>query len=81
MLKIEKAFYQIFIFLGITIFLWNSARIVTFPFGVDYGEAPLMDQVRRIQNGDSLYKENINEPPYIFLIYPPLYPLVVAALN
>jgi uncharacterized membrane protein len=81
MLKLEKAFYRIFICLVIAILLWNSARIVTFRFGVDYGEAPLMDQVRKIQNGDSLYKANINEPPYIFLNYPPLYPLLVAGLN
>lgn len=79
--KIEKAFIQIYIGLILTLFLWNSVSIIRFPFGVDYGEAPLMDQASRIQNRATLYKSNINEPPYIIANYPPLYPTWVAATN
>jgi hypothetical protein len=79
--NIEKAFIQIYIFLILALFLWNSVITIRFPFGADYGEAPLMDQVRRIENRETLYKSNINEPPYIIANYPPLYPYWVAATN
>ena len=79
--NIEKAFIQIYACLIIGLFLWYSVNIIRFPFGADYGEAPLMDQVRRIENGDTLYKSSINEPPYIIANYPPLYPYWIAATN
>lgn len=40
-----------------------------------------MDQVRRIERGDALYKVNIDEPTYTVSNYPPLYTIVVAAIN
>ena len=61
--NIEKAFIQIYICLILALFLWNSINTIRFPYGADYGEAPLMDQVRRIENGETLYKSIINEPP------------------
>jgi hypothetical protein len=79
--KYEKAFFQVFICLSIGLFVWTAARIVSFPFGVDYGEAPIMDQIRQIENGGSIYKANVNEAPYIILNYPPLYPLLVAGIH
>jgi len=81
MSKIEKAFYQVYICLILTLFVWVSASFIRFPYGVDYGEAPMMDQVKKIQSGTSLYKAEINEPPYVISNYPPLYPLVVAFIN
>jgi hypothetical protein len=79
--NIVKAFIHIYTGLILVLFLWNSVSTIRFPFGVDYGEAPLMDQVRRVENGETLYKSIINEPPYIIANYPPLYPYWVAATN
>ena len=79
--RIEKSFFQIYICLMLILFAWTSFSIIRFPFGMDYGEAPLMDQVRRIQNHETVYKASIDEAPYIIANYPPLYTLLVAALN
>ncbi len=79
--NIEKAFIQIYTCLVLALIIWNSINTIRFPLGADYGEAPLMDQVRRIENGDTLYKSNINEPPYVIANYPPLYPSLVAGIN
>ncbi len=81
MRNIEKTFIQIYICLILALFAWNSINTVRFPYGADYGEAPLMDQVRRIENRGTLYKSNINGPPYVIANYPPLYPSWVAATN
>ncbi len=40
-----------------------------------------MDQVKRIENRDVLYKADINQPPYVIANYPPLYMYWVAAAN
>ena len=48
---------------------------------MDYGEAPLMDQVRRLENHESIYKADINEEPYTISNYPPVYAILVAAIN
>lgn len=77
----EKAFIQIYFFLALALLAWNSINTVRFPYGADYGEAPLMDQVRRIENRGTLYKSNINDPPYVIANYPPLYASWVAATN
>jgi len=81
MSKHEKAMIYIFIVYSLVLFIWTTFIIIRFPYGVDYGEAPLMDQVRRIQSGEILYKTDINTPPYVVSNYPPLYPLFVALTN
>ncbi len=79
--KIEKAFIQIYVILVLVLFAWNSVLTIRFPYGVDYGEAPLMDQVRRIETGETLYKSSINGPPYVIANYPPVYQLWVSGVN
>lgn len=79
--NIEKAFIQIYVCLVLALFLWGSINTIRFPFGANYGEAPIIDQVRRIENGGTLYKSNLDVPPYIIANYPPLYPYWIAATN
>ncbi len=79
--NIEKAFLQIYTCLVVALFAWNSINTIRFPFGADYGEAPLMDQARRIQTKATLYKSDLNAPPYVITNYPPLYSSWVAAAN
>jgi hypothetical protein len=76
-----RAFLHIYIIIIISLFIWTTVDIVRFPFGMDYGEAPLMDQARRIINAEVLYKSDLNAPPYVISNYPPLYPSVVACIN
>ncbi len=79
--RIEKAFFQIFIAFILIFFSWASFNIIRFPYGIDYGEAPLIDQVSRIENHELVYKADLNSPPYIVSNYPPLYTLLLALIR
>ena len=81
MLKSAKAALNICMVLSLVLFGWTTISILLFPYGVDYGEAPLIDQARRIQNGEPLYKSDLSSPPYIIANYTPIYPLTVAAVD
>ena len=76
-----KAFIQVYFCIILVLFFWVAFNIIRFPYGVDYGEAPLMDQVKKIQMGEAIYKGDFNTPPYVIANYPPLYPLLVAGIN
>jgi hypothetical protein len=76
-----KAFIQIYFCIILVLFFWVAFNIIRFPYGADYGEAPLMDQVKKIQMGETIYKSDFNSPPYVIANYPPLYPLLVAGIT
>lgn len=78
---ISKPFIQIYLCLILALFGWFAYHVLLFPYGADYGEAPIMDQVKRVENNEPIYKADINKPPYTIANYPPLYILSVAALN
>jgi hypothetical protein len=40
-----------------------------------------MDQAERIAAGETLYKADLNEPPYVIANYPPLFPSLVAGIG
>lgn len=79
--RFEKPLLQIIIILFFALFIWTSVEIIIYPYGVDYGEAPLIDQAIRFQKHLPVYKATIDTPPYIIANYPPLYPLVVAGTH
>lgn len=62
--------------------LWRfadtQARSITFPYPLDYGEAPLVDQAMRLIAGETLYRPHLETPPYTISNYPPLYVTAVA---
>ncbi len=64
--------------LNLLLLPWPVTRAVGFPFGLDYGEAPLTDQAARVIAGQTLYKANLNTPPYVVTNYGPLYPTAMA---
>ena len=67
--------------LSLSLFALIGLSLALFPYGADYGEAPLMDQARRILAGESIYKADLSQPPYTISNYPPVYPLLVAGLR
>ena len=79
--RLEKSFYQVYILLILILFTWTSFNIIRFRYGMDYGEAPLMDQARRIMQHEIIYKADFNTEPYVVANYPPLYTLLVAFIN
>jgi hypothetical protein len=55
------------------IFLIHSTWAVSYPYPLDYGEAPLVDQAVRLGSGENIYRPDLSTPPYTISNYPPLY--------
>lgn len=64
--------------IGLLLFAGICLNILVFPYAVDYGEGPLLDQAARIIAGERLYKPDLDRPPYVITNYPPLYPALMA---
>ena len=56
-------------------FLKYDWTLVTFPYPVDYGEGPILDQVMRMSRFQNIYRPNPTEPPFTISNYPPAYHL------
>lgn len=61
--------------------LWRWSRALGFPYPLDYGEGPLLDHAVRLAQGGPGYVTPGAEPPWTVVNYPPLYPLVNAAIS
>ncbi len=60
------------------IFGIHALLALLYPFPLDYGEAPLVDQAMRVVEGDAIYRANLDTPPYTITNYPPLYVLAMS---
>jgi hypothetical protein len=58
-----------------------QTQAVLFPYSVDYGEGPLLDQVDRLVAGDNIYRTDYNSPSYVIANYPPVYLLANAPFD
>lgn len=63
------------------LFAADGARVIRFPYPMDYGEGPLLDQTRRLGRLERLYRSDLTAPPYTVSNYPPIYPLVLSPLD
>lgn len=63
------------------LFVADGARVIRFPYPMDYGEGPLLDQTRRLGRFERLYRSDLTAPPYTVSNYPPVYPLVLSPLG
>jgi hypothetical protein len=57
-------------------FAYYNWKTVTFPYSVDYGEGPILDQVMRLSKFQNIYKTDIKHLPFTVTNYPPLYQIV-----
>lgn len=73
-----KIMFQIFAALAIIIILGYQRAAISYPYSMDYGEAPLVDQAMRLASGQNIYRANISTPPYTISNYPPLYVALLA---
>ncbi len=56
---------------------YSSAKIaLSYPYSLDYGEGPLLDQTMRLSKFENIYHSTFANPPYTISNYPPLFPLV-----
>jgi hypothetical protein len=81
MLRYLKAGIVVLLSLSIFGYLWTAISVLRFPYAVDYGEAPLVDQARRILTHQIVYKSDLSAPPYTIANYPPVYPFLQAGLS
>jgi len=73
-----KIMLAIFLSLTTIIFLIHVLQAILFPYPLDYGEAPLVDQAMRLAAGQNIYRPDLSSPPYTVSNYTPLYPLMMA---
>jgi len=59
-------------------YVWRAA---TFPYPLDYGEGPLLEQAVRLGQGLPIYRVPGAEPPWTVGNYPPLFPLLNGGLS
>jgi len=58
------------------LFYEHGRAAVEFPYTLNYGEGPLLDQTMRLLRGEPLYAADVSLPPYTITNYPPLYILL-----
>lgn len=61
------------------VFVTQGARSIGFPYPLDYGEGPLLDQALRLAEGNGIYDPDLSHSPHTVSNYPPLFVATVAA--
>ena len=69
------------ILLCIASFTVTAILLLFYPYGANYGEAPLLDQAQNIISGENIYKPALQFPPYVIANYPPIYPLLTGGIH
>jgi hypothetical protein len=59
---------------GLKLFYNHSRSVINFPYPIDYGEGPLLDQVARLASFQNIYQNDISKPPFTITNYPPFIP-------
>jgi hypothetical protein len=70
--------FRIFAALAIIICIGYQLAAIKYPYSMDYGEAPLVDEAMRLAAGENIYRADISTPPYTISNYPPLYIALLA---
>lgn len=65
---------------ALIVYCLHALLAILYPFPLDYGEAPLVDQAMRLAEGGTIYRANLDAPPYTITNYPPLYVLEMSPL-
>jgi hypothetical protein len=69
--------------LGISLFEYArlAGAALAFPFPLDYGEGPMLDQTLRLSQFENIYRNSFASPPYTVSNYPPLFQLIQVPLT
>jgi ABC-type glycerol-3-phosphate transport system permease component len=73
----------IFLLAGVwaaSLFARHGIAALAFPYPLNYGEGPLLDQAVRLQELQNIYPSDLSRPPYVISNYPPLFVLLQAPL-
>ena len=63
-----------------SLFARHGIAALAFPYPLNYGEGPLLDQAVRLQELQNIYPSDPSRPPYAVSNYPPLFVLLQAPL-
>jgi 4-amino-4-deoxy-L-arabinose transferase-like glycosyltransferase len=63
---------------AVLLFVGQGWDALTFPYPLNYGEGPLLDQAVRLAEFRNIYRGELTGPPYVVSNYPPLFPLAQA---
>jgi ABC-type sugar transport system permease subunit len=63
-----------------SLFARHGFAALDFPYPLNYGEGPLLDQAVRLQELQNIYPSDLSRPPYVISNYPPLLVLLQAPL-
>ena len=63
-----------------SLFVRHGLAALAFPYPLNYGEGPLLDQTVRLQDLQNIYPADLSKPPYVVSNYPPLFILLQAPL-
>lgn len=79
-LLVALAFLALLVMQGraILLFVQHAQMALEYPYNLNYGEGPLLDQAVRLAHGQGIY--SLDVPPFTITNYPPLYMLVQAPL-
>lgn len=61
-------------------YLTLAGEAIRYPYPLEYGEGPILDQVVRLARGETIYPATLTLPPYRVTHDPPLFHLVQAPL-
>jgi ABC-type sugar transport system permease subunit len=63
-----------------SLFVNHGLATLAFPYPLNYGEGPLLDQAARLADLKNIYPADLSKPPYVVSNYPPLFVLLQAPL-
>ena len=68
--------------LGVSVFEYAglARAALAFPFPLDYGEGPMLDQTLRLAQFEKIYRNTFASPPYTVSNFPPLFQLIQVPL-
>jgi len=68
--------------LGVSVFEYArlARAALAFPFPLEYGEGPMLDQTLRLAHFENIYRNSFASPPYTVSNYPPLLQLIQVPL-
>lgn len=62
-------------------FARHQQAAIAFPYPLDYGEGPILEQAVRLGRLQNIYASDLSIPPYRIAPYPPVHPLLLAPLT
>src|SRR5215210_9325759 len=61
-----------------SLFVRHGLAALAFPYPLNYGEGPLLDQAARLADLKNIYPADLSKPPYVVSNYPALFVLLQA---